>query len=137
MTTQKEEIKLHKTDKIVPKSTSAIGQFNEDSLKEIFSLLLTKTEHDFSKYKKNTINRRIEKRMILLQIDNVKDYVDLLNRNAAEVDILFKEFLVSVTGFFRDSAPYKVLKEKVIPDLIKNKKTDEPLRIWVPGCATG
>ena len=75
--------------------------------------------------------------MALHQLDRLADYVTYLQQTPREVDILFKDILITVTHFFRDSEAYKALAKKVIPELIAKKKSSLPVRIWVPGCATG
>lgn len=108
-----------------------------NTLQKIFILLRSRTGHDFSLYKQNTVCRRIERRMHVQQIDNVSDYVRYLQKNKKEADILFKELLINVTNFFRDPEAFAVLEEKVLPELLVNKKDGSDLRIWVPGCSSG
>ncbi|NJD53664.1 MAG: PAS domain-containing protein [Candidatus Methanoperedens sp.] len=124
------DTKLLKPERIV---TEQIANY----LQKIIILVKNQTEIDFSAYKKNTIIRRIERRMSLHQIGNMSDYVHYLQENQAEVQTLCKEFFIGVTSFFRDPAAFGALKEKVIPEILKNKKPDQPLRIWAPGCSTG
>jgi len=115
---------------------SAEGK-QEDYLQKILALIRTRTGHDFSQYKKNTICRRIERRMALHQIDRMTDYVRLLEEVPSELETLFRDLLIRVTGFFRDPDAFKALARKVLPDLLSGRQEQEPLRIWVPGCATG
>ncbi len=108
------------------------------ALDKIFMLIRSHTGHDFSNYKSNTALRRIGRRMAVHQIDDINDYVDHLRRDKAEVDNLFRDMLIVVTNFFRDPQAFKVLEEKVLPDLVKrNAESSSYLRIWVPGCGTG
>ena len=109
----------------------------EDSMKKIFNLVLTQTGHDFSDYKKGTIIRRIERRMTIHNIKSIDEYVRYLEQKPAEVEALFRDFLIGVTSFFRNPKSFEALKEKVIPDLFVGKCSDETIRIWVPGCSTG
>jgi two-component system CheB/CheR fusion protein len=108
-----------------------------NDLRKILILLRNKTGHDFSQYKQNTIIRRIEKRMAIHQISKTSDYVRYLQKNPAELDLLFRELLIGVTNFFRDPDAFKVLQEKVIPLLLEGRSLDRVLRVWVPGCSTG
>lgn len=108
-----------------------------NSLQKIIILIRTQTGIDFSSYKQSTLIRRIERRMSLHQINNISDYVHYLQENQPEIQILHKEFLIGVTSFFRDPAAFEVLKEKIIPEILKNKSLDQPVRVWVPGCSTG
>ena len=107
-----------------------------DSLQKIFILLRAQMGHDFSYYKQTTIRRRIERRMAVNQIGELEQYVHYLRQNPLEVDTLFRELLITVTNFFRDAEAFQALEERVIPHLLE-KPADEPIRVWVPGCATG
>ncbi len=89
------------------------------AMQKIFILLRSHTGHDFSLYKPNTIGRRVERRMSLHQIDRVADYVRLLQANPQEISLLFKELLIGVTNFFRDSEAFETLKQKCLIDLVK------------------
>ncbi|MHB8789722.1 MAG: chemotaxis protein CheB [Desulfobulbaceae bacterium] len=107
-----------------------------DTLQKIYILLRNRTGHDFSLYKKNTILRRIERRMHVHQIDTVKDYVLYLQKSAVELDILFKELLIGVTSFFRDPQAYAKLREN-LRELLVEKPEGYTLRVWVAGCSSG
>lgn len=109
----------------------------ENALKKIFILLRTKIGHDFSKYKPSTINRRIERRMALLQIETIESYFRYLQDTPEEVEALFRDFLIGVTSFFRDPDAFKAFEDKIIPDLFSGKNADDTIRVWVPGCSTG
>ncbi len=110
---------------------------SEDALPTIFTLLHTTTGIDFTYYKQTTINRRIERRMVLYKLERLSDYVRYLQENPAEVHALYQEILISVTSFFRDPEAYQALKEQVFPMIAKGKSVESPIRIWVSGCATG
>lgn len=107
------------------------------SLQKIFALLLSATGHDFSHYKQNTIFRRIERRMHVHQINTIKNYTHYLQESEHETSILFKELLIGVTSFFRDTEAFISLKKNIIPQLLKDKPVNSQFRIWVPGCSTG
>jgi len=106
-------------------------------LQHIFTILHAHTGHDFSHYKLNTVCRRIEKQMYRHQIKKLMDYVRFLRLNQHEVDNLFKDLLIGVTRFFRDSVAFDVLKSKILPLLLKTKPKDYGVRVWVPACSTG
>ena len=103
----------------------------------ILQLLRTKTGHDFSLYKQNTIRRRIERRMAAHSLDDTDAYARYLAENPAEVHLLFKELLINVTSFFRDPEAFELLKNEILPSLLANKPEDGVFRVWVAGCATG
>jgi len=109
----------------------------DDALKKIFVLMRAQTGHDFSQYKPNTVNRRIERRMAVHQIETVDGYVQYLQKNPSEVDALFRDLLIGVTQFFRDPEQFKALQEEVVVRLLANKPAGASVRVWVPGCSTG
>jgi len=125
--------------KYIPASTTEmeIELKDQSALDKIIILLRTQTGNDFSLYKKNTVYRRIERRMGVHKIDKIAAYVTFLQTNPKEVDILFKELLIGVTNFFRDAAVWEKLEEVVMPQLIVNQQEGALLRAWVPGCSTG
>jgi two-component system CheB/CheR fusion protein len=106
-------------------------------LQRIFLIIRSQTGHDFSFYKQNTILRRIERRMAVNQITRLADYVHHMQNDPKEAVILFKELLIGVTNFFRDREAFDALRDKVIPKLLGERLDQDPVRIWVPGCATG
>ncbi|NIR50906.1 hypothetical protein GWO43_20050 [candidate division KSB1 bacterium] len=109
----------------------------EGPLQKIYFLLRSKTGHDFSNYKRNTVLRRIERRMNVHQLEQVTHYVRYLQENPHEVNSLFTELLIGVTNFFRDASAFDVLKEKGLPRLLDDKPNDDSVRFWIPGVATG
>lgn len=121
---------------ILPPATTPSLKEN-DLLEKIFILVRAQTGHDFSFYKRNTILRRIDRRMAVNQITRLQDYIKYIQENPREADTLFKELLIGVTSFFRDQDAFKALKEKGIERLYENFSGDRTLRIWVPGCSTG
>jgi len=110
---------------------------DSSALEKIIILLRTYTGNDFSLYKKNTVYRRVERRMGVHKIDKIASYVHFLQENPKEVDILFKELMIGVTNFFRDATVWEKLKDTVIPNIIANQQTGSILRAWIPGCSTG
>ena len=108
-----------------------------NTLQKIFMLLRSRTGHDFSLYKKNTIHRRIERRMGLHNIEDPSGYLRYLEEHDEEVGLLFKELLINVTNFFREPEAFEVMKQEILPRLFKDKPDNYVFRVWVPGCATG
>lgn len=127
----------HVTDSSTVGSEPILPLKSQNSLEQIIILLRERTSHDFSLYKKNTIYRRIERRMGLHKIDAITSYVRYLRENPQELDLLFKELLIGVTNFFRDPAVWEQLKTVALPALLDNYLTGKPLRAWVPACSTG
>jgi two-component system CheB/CheR fusion protein len=103
----------------------------------ITALLRARTGHDFSNYKAQTIVRRVQRRMHILQTDEVSAFLDRLRRDNREVTLLFQDLLIGVTNFFRDPEAFAALEHQVIPHLFQGKGADDTVRVWVPGCATG
>ncbi len=108
-----------------------------DHLDKIFIIVRSQTGHDFSHYKQKTVLRRIERRMAVNRITELSRYVRYMQEQPSEADNLFKDLLIGVTNFFRDKEAFSVLREKAIPKMFQDRSADRPIRIWVPGCATG
>ncbi len=109
----------------------------EGSFRTIISMLKTRRGFDFSYYKLPTLKRRIARRMAMAQTKNAKDYLKQLRENKEELNALFDDMLISVSAFFRDAKSFESLAEKVIPAILTLKSADQPIRVWVAGCATG
>jgi two-component system CheB/CheR fusion protein len=109
----------------------------QNMMEKIVILLREKTGHDFSVYKKNTMYRRVERRMSLHQIPRIAEYATYLQKNPHELDLLFKELLIGVTSFFRDPSTWEILKREILPQMIRESRYGTTLRAWVPGCSTG
>jgi two-component system, chemotaxis family, CheB/CheR fusion protein len=107
------------------------------SLSRIADILRNKTGNDFHGYKQNTFLRRVQRRMQVVQIDEIGTYVDFLRTDKEEVQHLFNDLLIGVTEFFRDKREFEVLENQVIPKIFENKGAGQQVRIWVLGCATG
>ncbi|MFT6094916.1 MAG: chemotaxis protein methyltransferase CheR/two-component system CheB/CheR fusion protein [Pseudohongiellaceae bacterium] len=110
---------------------------SHSALEKIIILLRDRTGNDFSQYKQNTINRRIERRMGLHQIDKIAFYVRYLRENPQELDLLFKELLIGVTNFFRDQLVWEQFRSKALPTLLSKYPAGKEMRAWVPACSTG
>jgi len=119
----------------LPVSSQAAQQ--PDGLEKTFLLLRSQTGHDFSQYKRSTVVRRIERRMAVHQIDRLEDYLRYMQLTRGEADALFRELLIGVTCFFRDSEIFDGVQKQVIPQLFAGKAPDSVIRVWVPGCSTG
>ncbi len=109
---------------------------SEDGLKEILLLVRNHSGVDFSLYKRQTIERRITRRMVLNKAGTLKGYADSLRGNTKELGALYSDLLISVTSFFRNPEAFEVLRRKVFPKLV-GRPSGEPVRAWVLGCSTG
>lgn len=125
--------------KFIPlkKTAPEIDSKNKSNLDKIIILLREQTGHDFSLYKKSTLFRRIERRKGIHQIDKIQNYVRFMQENPKETEILFKELLIGVTSFFRDTAVWEKLKEQVLPEMLEKLPDGYVMRAWVTGCSTG
>jgi two-component system, chemotaxis family, CheB/CheR fusion protein len=121
---------VNKTDK------NALLLTDEDSMARLFELLREKTGIDFTWYKQSTVTRRIERRMTINQIEDLRDYVRHLERFPREVLALHRELLIGVTSFFRDHEAFGVIRQEVLPELFR-RDPEAPLRFWIAGCSTG
>lgn len=116
---------------------SGLQGLNPDLLRRILAHVRVRTGHDFSKYKRATIMRRIARRMQVTRSDSPDAYYDVLRDNPDEAQALLGDLLISVTSFFRDKEAFQTLELQVIPQLFQGKQPDRAIRVWVPGCATG
>jgi two-component system CheB/CheR fusion protein len=110
---------------------------DDESLTLVFRRLRTAHGLDFSHYKRSTLRRRLARRMALRKVDDLAVYVGLLEDDPAETAALYQDFLIRVTGFFRDPQSFEGLRVRVFPTLCEGHSTKDPIRVWVPGCATG
>ena len=109
----------------------------QNDINAILHLMLSQTKSDFRPYRTATIQRRIFRRMGINQMDKMSDYVRFLRENPAELASLSRDMLIGVTSFFRDPEAFEELRGKVIAPLVQKKDKDNPLRVWIAGCATG
>ena len=121
----------------VPKTGITVTGKAQSALQKICILIRAQTGHDFSLYKKNTIYRRIERRMNLHQISNIAQYIRYLQENQGEITLLFKELLIGVTNFFRDPKSFEILRDEVFPQMLKSMAKENLIRVWIPGCSSG
>ena len=128
-----EYLKYIKSEKSKPESETKF----KTNLDKIIILLREHSGHDFSAYKKNTLTRRIERRKGVHQIEKIASYVRFLQENPKEIEILFKELLIGVTSFFRDTTVWEKLENEILPEMIKDLPNGYVLRAWVTGCSTG
>jgi two-component system, chemotaxis family, CheB/CheR fusion protein len=120
-----------------PRLAAALAPNAENVLKKIFVLVRAQTGHDFSQYKPSTIQRRIERRMAVHQIESIDSYVKYLQQTPAEVEALFRDLMIGVTQFFRDPEAFQALEQDIIPRLFAGKPAGAVIRVWSPGCSTG
>ena len=106
-------------------------------LEALFGLLREATGVDFTNYKHTTLHRRIRRRMDLHKIEKLKEYLLYVAKKPEEVDELYRDLLINVTGFFREPESFMALRKHVYPRLFEERKADNPVRVWVAGCSTG
>lgn len=110
---------------------------DQDGLQRIFSLLREGQGVDFSAYKPNTIMRRIDRRMRLLEFKTVQDYAEYMEEDSSELESLYMDLLIGVTAFMRDPEAFEFLRDSVVPKVFENKQRKDQVRCWIAGCATG
>lgn len=108
-----------------------------DQLQEIVDMLSTYSGIHYHHYKRNTVQRRVEKRMLITRKEHIKDYLQLFRSDAKEREILAGQMLIGVTQLFRDTKVFQFLEEKVLPELLIERPLDRPIRLWIPACSTG
>lgn len=122
---------------VISKTEQPLEEKDQSSLEKILILLRSRTGQDFSMYKKNTVYRRVERRMGIHQLDRIAAYVRYLQENSQEVELLFKELLIGVTSFFRDPSAWEQVQTEAIPALLADCRNGRVLRAWSAGCSTG
>jgi two-component system CheB/CheR fusion protein len=110
---------------------------DEKSLKAIIGLIKDKLPLDFSEYKQTTILRRTLRRAAQNNFSSLGAYLAFLKKTPEEIEALAKDFLISVTSFFRDTEAFDFIESNVLPRILKRLAPGEELKIWVAGCATG
>jgi two-component system, chemotaxis family, CheB/CheR fusion protein len=121
----------------LPAGGEGVKVARDEAFRQLLTLVRTRTGTDFIYYKQTTIRRRILRRMGLIKIDNIPDYLIYCKGNISEQDLLYQDLLIPVTGFFRDPKIYEPIAGSVFPPLLKGKDNGEAFRMWVAGCSTG
>jgi len=117
--------------------TSASTTIPDDDLTQVMRRLRTQTGQNFSEYKRSTLQRQITRRMAILQLDSITDYLDYMNQNPEEANRLVRYLLIHVTSFFRDPEAFEALQTDALLPLLREMDVDTIFRVWVPGCASG
>lgn len=129
----------------IQKSYTATHSYSEDEhlpndeeeiLMQIINLIFLRNGNDFHHYRQPTLRRRIAKRMVISRKESLQDYYHHLRNDKSEQDLLFNDFLIPVTYFFRDKDFFESLPRIAFPQLLQNTQNNN-LRIWVTGCSTG
>ena len=109
----------------------------DGELRRVLALLHSATKVDFSQYKATTVRRRIGRRMMVLRVEDLPEYARYIEKNPSELRELYRDLLISVTNFFRDPESFDALGQTLVEALADRNPGEEPVRVWVPGCATG
>jgi two-component system CheB/CheR fusion protein len=120
-----------------PTGEDSRPDWTDELLRQLFILLRNRTRHDFAAYKLTTIRRRLERRMAVHQLDTPQQYLQLVQNQPHELDLLFREFLIGVTSFFRDAEAFDFLAAQALPQLLQQHPEHQSVRVWVAGCSTG
>jgi len=103
----------------------------------VLGLLRAATGVDFTRYKPTTIQRRLQRRVVLQKLDSLSDYVKFVQANPSELQALYQDILIHVTRFFREPDSFEALKETILPSIMQNRIGEQSIRVWVCGCSTG
>src|SRR5262249_33113720 len=115
-------------DLVTPPTRSGVLESQYDA---VLGMLRAATGVDFTRYKPTTIQRRLQRRMVLHKLDSLGDYVKYVQENPTELQALYQDILIHVTRFFREPASFEALKKTVLPVALENRGDDQPIRIWV------
>jgi two-component system CheB/CheR fusion protein len=133
------ETLLNFCSRVITPATQPEGEVGlpDETVHSILVRLKAHSGQDFTCYKKNTMARRIQRRMAVNRIESPREYLGFIRENPSELESLLLELLISVTSFFRDPEAFQALAEKALPSLLKERDDGHTLRVWIPGCATG
>jgi two-component system, chemotaxis family, CheB/CheR fusion protein len=106
-------------------------------LEALLEYLHERRNFDFRGYKRASLSRRIFKRMQAIGVDDYQRYIEVLEANPGEFAELFNTILINVTSLMRDSEAWAALATSVIPAIIDSKASDNPIRVWSAGTASG
>jgi len=123
--------------RVVSPETEGFEGMVGSELNALFGLLRESTGVDFTNYKHTTLQRRIRRRMVVHKVEKLKDYLRFIGKRPEELDELYRDLLIHVTGFFREPEAFLALRKHVYPKLFEGRKPDNPIRVWVAGCSTG
>jgi two-component system, chemotaxis family, CheB/CheR fusion protein len=121
----------------IPLEANQRPEEQQQALREVFTQLRVRTGHDFSNYKRQTLLRRITRRINVRNLPDLPAYAAYIRENLDEVQAMLKDLLISVTNFFRDKEAFAAIEQDILPRIFYGKRADEQVRIWVVGCATG
>jgi two-component system CheB/CheR fusion protein len=119
------------------KEEEKLPEHPDEVFDELFQILCRASGVDFTHYKRGTLHRRIQRRMVVHRKEKLEDYVKLLRDNTTEAEALYHDMLIHVTSFFREPETFEALKQRVFPHLLDGREAESSIRIWVPGCSTG
>ena len=122
---------------LVPADPAGQPRLVQTTIEKILSLVRIESGIDFVDYKQSMVERRIRRRIGIAQLSDSDSYLEFLESSPAEVAVLCRDLLISVTRFFRDSEVFANLRENIIPAIMERESGRKTLRIWTPGCATG
>ena len=105
-------------------------------MQKILQLLRVRRSINFQQYKTGSVQRRLMRRMAMRKTDHIQEYLEILQRDSAELDALYDDLLINVTEFFRDANVFETLKRLGLPRMVRDRKSGDPIRVWVPGCST-
>lgn len=118
--------------------SSPIPTEHENAMSQIVDAVVGASTIKAKEYKHSTFERRISRRMMALRINDLSDYAARISEDPVEAQTLSQELLIGVTDFFRDAEPYRVIKNQIVAQIIKDAHDEKrPIRIWIAGCATG
>ncbi|MCA9917121.1 MAG: PAS domain S-box protein [Anaerolineales bacterium] len=115
----------------------ALSAEDQFAFSQILRLLKQQTDLDFSWYKRPTLLRRMQRRLTINNCDNLEGYLRFIQKAPEEAFILYREFLIGVTHFFRDPEAWRILESEVLPKLVRDKQANQPFKVWVVGCSSG
>jgi len=132
-----EAVRTYYAHSLLDQSDTQLASTIEKNLNDICTVVRNFVGHDFSGYKQSTLIRRVQRRVQVLDLDDAEAYLQHIRSDPRECELLFRDLLINVTRFFRDSEHFEVLRETAIRPMVQNSGNEDDIRIWVPGCSSG
>jgi len=91
----------------------------------------------FGENKRYYIERRIAERIKRSSMPNVAVYLGLAQSEPCEREALINAFTINETYFYREDHQLAALSRDLLPDIIRNRRPGDLVRIWSMPCSTG
>ncbi|MBU3099302.1 MULTISPECIES: CheR family methyltransferase [Clostridium] len=112
---------------------------SDEVFDKFIKLIYKRTGLYYENNKKYFVQKRIEKRAELMEMENLNEYFRLVKFGVDSFEFykLINDLTVNETYFFRDFPQLRNFAEDVLPIVTKDKGNSKKIKIWCAACATG